>query len=435
MEDISEIVKQTIDELTNSITTASLQDTTASLQDTTASLQDTTASLQDTTVTPIKTPFDFINDPEKMTLLFQANEVLHINKSHTNKIIFVYSGPKVGSTSIVSSLRIFGSDKYSIIHIHDEEMLKVLGHINGITVNEIILYNKYIGKDVFVIDVFRSPIERKISAYFEKIGAYHFNNSDENINKYNVHKIINRFNKLFIHLANGDHFIDKYNITIPNAFDHNNKYLLVKENGINYIKLRLKDSNYWGPILTNIFGSRICIVKDYESVNKPIKDLYLSFKSTYKIPKNLLDDIMQCKYFKYFYSKNEQDEYYNQWLKLSTIDFVSYTTEQYKMYEELTIENSHIDYIQLNHYMDEGCGCKACNIKRSSIATKVMQGIPLSNTDQIKHEEAKTQLITKRVNQVNRINNAIRNMPPPPPKRGKNFKQDMSNVVKGRVRF
>jgi hypothetical protein len=421
MEDISEIIKQTVDELTNLVVDVPLQDTPVSLQDTPVSLQDT--------------PFDFINNPEKMSLLSQANEILHINKFPTNKIIFVYSGPKVGSTSIVSSLRIFGSDKYSIIHIHDEEMLKVLGHINGITVNEIILYNKYLGKDVFVIDVYRSPIERKISTYFEKIGAYHFNNTDENINKYNIHKIINRFNKLFPHLANGDHFIDKYNISIPDNFDYTNKYLLVKENGISYIKLRLKDSHLWGPILTNIFGSRICIVKDYESINKPIRDLYILFKSTYKIPKNLLDDLMQCKYFKYFYSINEQDEYYNQWLKLSTIDFISYTPEQYKMYEELTIENSHIDYIQLNHYMDEGCGCKACNIKRSSIATKVMQGIPLSNTDQIKHEEAKTQLITKRVNHVNRINNAIRNMPPPPPKRGKNFKQDMSNIVKGRIRL
>ena len=104
--------------------------------------------------------------------------------------------------------------------------------------------------------------------------------------------------------------------------------MLVKENGITYIKLRLKDSPFWGPILTNIFGSRICIVKDYESANKPIKDLYLSFKSVYRIPQNLLDDIMQCKYLKYFYSEIEQQEYYNQWRNLSTTNFVSYTVDQ-----------------------------------------------------------------------------------------------------------
>jgi hypothetical protein len=115
--------------------------------------------------------------------LEKVNELLNIKKNN-NKLIFIYSEPKVGSTSIVTSLRIFCSNKYSIIHIHDETMLKVFTHIDNVSVNEIILYNKYLNKEIYVIDVYRSPIERKISAYFEKIGAYHFNNTDENINKY-----------------------------------------------------------------------------------------------------------------------------------------------------------------------------------------------------------------------------------------------------------
>jgi hypothetical protein len=209
MEDNIEIIKETVEELTNSVisscvatlqdtTVATLQDTTvATLQDTTVvTLQDTTVvTLQDTTVVslqdtyvPVKNPFSFINNPEKMSLLAQVNNALHIDKFPTNKLVFVYSGPKVGSTSIVSSMRLFGTDRFSVIHIHDEEMLKVLGHINGITVNEIILYNKHLGKNVYVIDVFRSPIERKISTYFEKIGAYHFNNTDQNVNIYNIHR-------------------------------------------------------------------------------------------------------------------------------------------------------------------------------------------------------------------------------------------------------
>jgi hypothetical protein len=317
-------------------------------------------------------------------------------------------------------------------------MLKVLCHINGITVNEIILYNKHIGKQVYVIDVYRSPIERKISAFFEKIGVYHFNNIDENVNKYNIERVINRFNKILPYLANGDHFIDKYNINIPDHFDYTNKYLLVEENGVFYIKLRLKDSHIWDAILTNIFGCKIGIVKDYESVNKPIKDLYLNFKSEYRIPKNLLDNIMKCKYLNYYYSPSELNEYFCQWLNTSTPNFVSYTEEQYKIYEDLTMENSHIDYIQLNHYIDEGCLCKACNIKRSTVANKILNNMSLSNNDQIKHEEAKHQLLSTRVivaNKINKINNAIKNMPPPRFKRGKDFKQDMSNIVKGNIRF
>jgi len=438
------IVEEILNELTNLV--VSVQDTVSitSVQDTVsdASGQDTVsdASVQDTVTKNQYTPnsFEFISNPEKISLLNQVNELLHINKFPHNKLIFVYSGPKVGSTSIVSSLRIFGPNKFSIIHIHDEEMLKVLGHINGITVNEIILYNKYIGKQVYVIDVYRSPIERKISAYFEKIGAYHFNNTDENVNKYNIERVINRFNKILPYLALGDHFIDKYNINIPQHFDYNNKYLLVVENGISYIKLRLKDSHIWGSILTNILGHKIEIIKDYETTNKPIKDLYLKFKSEYKIPKNLLVDIMKCRYLNYYYSPNELNEYYCQWSILSTTDFVSYTEEQHKIYNEITMDNSHIDYVQLNHYIDEGCSCKACDIKRTIIANKLLNNVLLSNNAQIKHEESKNQLIAKRVtvaNNINKINNIIKNMPPPRLKRGKDYKQDMSNIVNGKTRF
>ena len=201
----------------------------------------------------LTTIFNFVGNQEKMRLLMEINAKLYINKFPNNKLVFVYSAPKVGSTSIVSSLRIFGTDKISVIHIHDEEMLRILGRVTGITVNEIILYNKHLGRDVYVIDVYRSPIERKISAYFEKIGSYHFNINDEIVNNYNVNKVINRFNNIFNYIANGDHFMDKYGITIPETFNYSNKYLLVQENGIKYIKLRLKDSGLWGNILTNIF--------------------------------------------------------------------------------------------------------------------------------------------------------------------------------------
>ncbi len=372
------------------------------------------------------TIFDFINNIDKISLLIKANEILHLNTNTNKKLIFVYSGPKVGSTSVVSSLRIFGINQCNIIHLHDEEMLRVLGHIDGITINEIILFNKYLGRDIYVIDIYRTPIERKISAYFEKIGVYHFNNTDAKVNTYNINKIINRFNKIMLHLAMGDHFIDKYNITIPEKFDFINKYLLVQQNGINYIKLRLKDSDIWSTILTKLLGFKICMVKDYESCNKPIKDIYTAFKNTYRIPVNLLNDINNCKYLNYFYSPAELKEYYNHWLKLSTTDFISYTPEQYKMYEELTIENSHMDYIQLDHYMDAGCLCEACNSKRSLIANQLLNGKVVR--DHIHHLEAKKEFCSIRTIQAEKIKKNIILVQ----KKSKNFKQDMKNIITGR---
>lgn len=368
--------------------------------------------------------FDFLKSKEKMDNLIKTNESLNINKHNHNDVVFVYCAPKVGSTSVVSSLRLFGIERLDIIHIHDEEMLKVLTNMKNITINEIILFNKYLGKNVYVINIYRSPIERKISAYFEKIGSYHFNNADEFVNNYNINKIIDRFNNIFPWIGLGDHFIDRYNIKIPERFDYANKYLMVNENGIHYITLRLKDSIYWGDILTKLFGFKIHIIKDYESSNKPIKELYSRFKNNYRIPINLLNEQINNKYLQYYYSDDEIKEYNNEWLNKSTSLRESYTHDQYKLYEQITIENIHIDSIQLDHYFDEGCTCKACCMKRLETIVKVIRGVELK--ERIVHTEAKSELIKKRVVTANKLNNFISKMPK---KRGKYFIHDMKTIV------
>lgn len=376
--------------------------------------------------------FNFTNDHHKLELLTRANESLKLHNSHHKRVVFVYTPPKVGSTSIVSSLRLFGSHLFDIIHIHDEEMLQVLGHINGVTVNEIIQFNKYLGKDVYVIDIYRSPIERKISAFFEKVGSYHFNNRDDQVNNYNVTKIINRFNNIFHHLAVGDHFIDKYGVRVPEQFDWSKKYLLVEENGIKYIKLRLKDSVLWGQILSEIFQTRICIVKDYETTNKPIKDLFGLFKTHYKIPINFLTIIMDCRYLNFYYSPEERQEYYDEWSKKSCDTYVGYTTEQFRIYDEISRENTCIDYVQVDHYLDEGCMCKACGLKRVELASKVVRGLPIG--ERIVHTEAKTQLIQRRTTHINKLNHALQHIQMMPRKiRGKDFNSEMTSIVKGKL--
>ena len=70
------------------------------------------------------------------------------------KLIFVYCPPKVGSTTLVSSLRLCASDKLTILHLHNEIMLKVLYNITDVTINEIIQYNKQLGKKIYVFDIF-----------------------------------------------------------------------------------------------------------------------------------------------------------------------------------------------------------------------------------------------------------------------------------------
>ena len=351
---------------------------------------------------------------KKLQEIKQSNDKifnLTENNSDTkNNIIFVYTPPKVGSTSLVSSLRISLANTFTIIHIHDEIMLNYFTGIKNITINEIILYNKYIGKNVFVIDIYRTQIERNISEFFEKIACHHFNNSEENINNYNIEKIIARFNSVFPYLPYDDYYTEIYNIPKLDNFDFKKKYLYQLINGIHYIKLRLKDSNEWSKILTPLLGQEIVIVNDYQTSNKVIGKLYENFKKTYKIPSNLLEVIKNCKYLSYYYSEKERNEYLNTWELKSTTYFETYTKEQYDFYLKICFENQYISDLDSNHYIDLGCLCRLCSNKRQELFQKAKNGIKFNekiiHNDLVNDYNTKQKLILSQNNSKTIIQNS-----------------------------
>ena len=330
----------------------------------------------------------------KLQLLKKTNEKMNICEDQSiekNKnLIFVYCPPKVGSTSLVTSFRLCAFKKYTVFHIHDEVMLKVLCGIENITINEIINYNRYLGKNVYVIDIYRSPIEHKISVFFEKIASYHFNNSEEKVNSYSLEKVVNRFNSLFPYLTRSDYYKEVYSIPFPETFDFERKFLLQEINGIKYIKLRLKDSLEWESILNKIFQTTIKIVKDYETEKKPIKDIYKQFKDFYKIPSNLFNLIENCETLKYYYSLEERREYLNNWSSRQTEAFASFTESEYLFYSKLTFENQHIGEVQRNHYIDVGCACTGCERKRQIAIYKLSIGETIEET--IDHRQANLEI-------------------------------------------
>jgi len=323
------------------------------------------------------------------------------------KLIFVYCPPKVGSTTLVSSLRLSASDKLTILHLHNEIMLKVLYNITDVTINEIIQYNKQLGKKIYVIDIFRTPIEHKMSSLFENIDTFHFNTTVDDLKTYDIKKIITRFNNLFPHLAPSDHFKDKYDIVVPENFDFEKKYILVEKNDIRYIKLRLKDSNHWRDILRSILHTDIFLVNDYETDSKSVKDVYLNFKDNYKIPNNLLENIKNSVSLSYYLNDEERNEYIQNWQNKSTDEsHTSYTTDEYNLYNKITLENHHMSEIQTDHYMDCGCICVACDRKRRIVLEKVKRGE--QTKERIIHEETKTEYIIDTVNTIkNKVMNKI----------------------------
>lgn len=328
-----------------------------------------------------------------------SDAVNKLFKLESNNYVFVYTPPKVGSTTLVSSLRVSLGNTYNIIHIHDEIMLGVLTGINDVSVNEIIGYLSSTGKTVYVIDVYRTPIERKMSEFFEKISPYHFNNSECNLNNYSTNRLSLRFNSLFPHIGNGDHYFERYNIGHPIPFDFENKYTVQRTNNIAYIKLRLCDSAVWANALTAVFATKIVMITDYQTENKGIGELYKRFKLEYKLPSNYLEEIKKCKYLQFYYSEAERNLYLNDWQQKITEPVLSYTADQYRFYMSICLENQYINDIQAEHYIDEGCRCRMCSIKRQEIFKRAQDGENI--TERIIHREMSEKRIQCKQNVAN----------------------------------
>jgi hypothetical protein len=337
-----------------------------------------------------------INELKEVNTRIGIKDDLNVEKNRT--LVFVYCLPKVGSTTIVSSLRLSASNKLTVIHLHNDVMLKVLFNITNTTVDEIIHFNKFLGKKVYVIDIYRTPVEHKMSSFFENIDTFHFNTSTENLKTYSVDRIMKRFNYLFPHLVTGDYYRETYHIPTEQytEFDFENKYLLTQDKGVTYVKLRLKDSHLWRDIFKKILQMDIYIVSDYETDNKNIKEVYKKFKTNYKIPKNFIDSIKNSPQFLFYNDINERNEYLKTWEeKMESADFVSFNTEEYEFYNKISMDNHHMNEIQDQHYIDSGCSCIACDRKRKILLEKAKRGEKIN--DKIIHGKSKTEYLIDKI--------------------------------------
>ena len=332
-------------------------------------------------------------------------------------IIFVYTPPKVGSTSLVSSLRLSGSEKYIVLHVHDETMLSVLtGYDNphNITIMDIIHFNASLGKRVFVIDIYRTPLERKMSIFFENLACFHFNNKEENVNKYDLKKVIHRFNSLFMHIGNEDYFQEKYGFTdiINFEFDFDKKHLKKVSENITFIKLRLQDFDEWSTILSSVLNIDMVMIRD----NKETSDLYHRFKNEYKVPMNFLEWIKDSdNHFLFYNSEEERKNYLDKWNIMCTEPFLSsFTKEQYNFYLQISNENQWQNIIQNDHYLDFGCVCYHCIVKRREIKDALKRGEQVFTRilhDQI-IQEKQTKIKNKFISSLqSQINNYVKNKP------------------------
>ena len=310
-------------------------------------------------------------------LLFDANRKLGINedlsKAQNKNLIFVFSPAKCGSTSLVSSLRLSCFGKFTVIHIHNDQMLHFIYNVDeSIRLLDIIQFNQHIGKNVFVFDIFRTPVEQKMSLFFDLLGSYHFNRNKEAMTQLDVDIVIHRFNKVYPHISYPDYFTNLFpTIDEFETFDNKNGFLVSDDNyGVKYVKLRISDfSTKWVSILQNLLKTKILLVRD--NTTSQFVDLYKNFKNKYQLPTNFFDDLKTLPILDFYLTEQEKIDYIAGWEKnTSNQSFLPYTSQEYSLYCQIATENKYINTQQYNHYFDNGCDCPKCQQKRKTVLNK-----------------------------------------------------------------
>lgn len=333
-----------------------------------------------------KTYFDMDNNSQIYSL---DNDGLY------RDIVLLYCPAKVGSTTIASSIRTYASEKFIVIHSHDSTLFTAASdngmlsiHYNDIINNNTILNKEGKLRKIFVIDIYRTVLERKISEYFQHLASLHFNNTEENLLNYSIDKIIRRFNSIFEHIENVDYFADKFgldeNLILNNNFDFDKKYIKIEINNVTWIKLRLKDSAHWGSILSELLGVQIVMTNDYNTQNKIIGPLYKKFTSEYKLPINYFNSICSCTQLKKYYTQDEINEYLNMWKNNLCNYFQGLNLDQYNLYVGLSVDNQYYKNKQNDHYRDDGCICFKCKKKRLLLINNIANNKMIVDTT-VKH--------------------------------------------------
>jgi hypothetical protein len=160
--------------------------------------------------------------------------------------------------------------------------------------------------EIYIIDSYRTPIECKISNYFQNML------SDP------VENIIKTFNKEYLYtkeLYSINEILDYYKLPYFDNFDFEKKYNIIKHKNITFIKLLFNDISNWGVILSEIFQKQITIYKENLTENK---DVYKLFKEQYKLPREFIyTNLIYDKEFGIYNTLEQQEQYIIYWLSNS----------------------------------------------------------------------------------------------------------------------
>ena len=273
--------------------------------------------------------------------------------NNDNFDVYIYCSGKSGGSTLHKT---FKMNEYNSLHIHSklnyeqsELYLK-----NNKPIYELIEHSMKSNKCVYIIDSYRNPIERKISSFFH-----------QNLNKncIDIDILNTQLDEEMIKLENYhsmNELLNHFNIHNFESFDFENKFNILKHKNLTFIKLRFEDIKEWEYILSQIFKKKIVIYNDNLSESKSYFDIYNIIKTTYIIPKNIIDIIIMFdEEFKIYNDIVSQKKYIEYWTSRTSlqkdnnyINIDNFNVELYILYNDDL--NHMTKYEAIIHYILHG---------------------------------------------------------------------------------
>lgn len=259
-------------------------------------------------------------------MLGLANIKLSIFPKHIPILVFTMA--KVGSLSVYFSLKKWTTKK-SIFHIHSLNEVEVKEGIQLCFDNNmypgskspVFLINKKIvgkGKPYKIISLFRDPLERNISAFFDVFELHtgekttEYNGDMEQLKGLYYEKLnhdfpINWFEKQFFEATN----IDVYRYD----FNKEKGYKIIKKNNI---ELLLINSNVSDPLKEELIKD-FCDLKTFKLKNRNVSSTkqyatyYNDFKNNIRFSIAYLDQLYNSKYAQHFFTEEHIKNQIEKW--------------------------------------------------------------------------------------------------------------------------
>jgi len=263
---------------------------------------------------------------DRVTIL-QKMYQLRAFKNHAPILVFTMA--KVGSLSVYSSLK--KQTNIPVFHIHTLNEYEILEGNNrcfekGIypdSRSPVPLINTRVinaNKNYKVISLFRNPIERNLSAFFE---AFQFH---VGVKPENYKGTLTNLEAIFHEKVSKTYALDWYDhklvagigidiYKIP--FDHEKRYVKIHTDKTD---LLLMDSYLLDNIKSKVIGD-FCGIDNFDLINANITsrsaagNLYKAFKKHIRFSEKYLHEIINSKYFQHFYSPKEKEELLKKWSK------------------------------------------------------------------------------------------------------------------------